>query len=188
MSKSIILLIILLTLLLSSCGSDEGSDSVTGCTDPMALNFDSNAIENGTCMYSSDPYTGVYTFSVSNCNREPEIFGPVVFRIEMNDEDPNNIDLLMSGLTGAPVRFTGIISGNQVSFNSEFELFSSVLTQGLNYQDFLYAFVRLNLRGLLTRDEDILMGNLSLETTDIAELTFGDRIFQVSCDFTFNKS
>ena len=188
MSKSITLLIILFTLLLSSCGSDEGSGSVTGCTDPMALNFDSNALENGTCMYSSDPYTGLYTFSVNNCNREPEIFDPVVFRIEMNDEDPNDIDLLMSGLTGAPVRFTGTVSGNQVSFNSEFELFSSVLTQGLNYQDELFAFVRFNLRGLLNLNDEMLTGNLSLETTNIAELSFGDRIFQVDCDFSFNKS
>ena len=47
------LIYLLLTLFIVGCSSDDGNQAILGCTDPQAVNYDTNATEDdGTCQFS----------------------------------------------------------------------------------------------------------------------------------------
>ncbi len=92
----------------------------SGCTDPMAINYDLNAQENdGSCLY---PETNVSTEILNNLPDElPECSGMVGFGnywITINDSGGGNDLLLLNRITGDYIRKVEILGATNMDWES----------------------------------------------------------------------
>lgn len=116
--KSIINLRFLLALLVAvtvfaSCSDDE-PDTVRGCTDSTAENYNPDAVESdGSCIYSRDKFIGKYFGSIIFDNLNDLNQEDVEFTITPDLED--DAVLVTITIQGANLALPGIVDGNDVN-------------------------------------------------------------------------
>jgi len=112
-------LIILLTIVLTIFNSCSDKDIVPGCTDPDALNYNSEAAtDDGTCQYERDKFLGNYS-GTKVCNPD-EAWGGSDIQFVIR-EDINNADNVTVSFSLLPrLAWTASVYGNTLSFIGSF--------------------------------------------------------------------
>lgn len=78
-----------ISLIISSCKKEE--DSVLGCTNSNAMNYNSEATSNdGSCLFAYDIAQGVWNLA-PNCE---EINIPLIGSISLNEQMPETVNVL----------------------------------------------------------------------------------------------
>ncbi len=174
--------VITIVLLICSCSSDE---DITGCTDPLGLNYNSEATVSSGCDYLSDPYLGSYNIAINNCTRDEELFINATALMQADDANPNDILLIMNGISAKPLQFIGEVNDSQISFNGMTNAFGSRAEEGFRYGNQTYLFPSFNLRGNLQGDPSSLTGSLAISAVNADDNNA--QIFSTNCDFTLTK-
>lgn len=113
-----VLFVFAATLMFTSCGED----TVTGCTDPAAENYNADAEEDdGNCVYAGDKFIGSYV-GTSMCSGGPIVSGlsndTLMFSVSetVGASNPNEVSIAIP-IQGTPVSFASTVSGDVLSVN-----------------------------------------------------------------------
>ena len=96
-----IILILSAFTIIASCKKD----SVKGCLDNLASNYDSNAVEdNGTCIYERDKFLGNWSGLLTNTNNPgtPDTIFNFPISIVVNSNNKNEVIINDFPVSGAP--------------------------------------------------------------------------------------
>lgn len=103
-----------LLAIFASCGSD-----VTGCTDPMAINYNPDAdASDGSCTYERDQFLGIYDV------QEECLSFMAGYELTVSASDSEVDQVLLTNIYDTSV-ITGTVDGDDISFDAS--------ADGLNY-------------------------------------------------------
>ena len=102
------LIYLLLTVFIVGCSSDDGNQAILGCTDPQAVNYDTNATEDdGTCQFSIIGDWTVTNYTLSDGTNILEPYDYIDYRLY---SDNSYIQYVGVSETGDKLIFTGTYS------------------------------------------------------------------------------
>jgi len=143
-------------MLLNSCGDDD----ITGCTNPMAENFNSEATISGDCVFARDKFLGTYMGSLTCPGQLTSLTNDsITFSvIEGLDPDITGDIILEIVVDGTPLPIAGQVDGNVLSLMQNLRNVSVPTPIGDVMGD-----VDAVGTAMVSADEMTLNGNLSLD-------------------------
>lgn len=166
------------SLAFSSC-----SDPVKGCTDPLAESYNANADEADAslCVYSRDKFIGSYTGSLVCPGTLNGLINQPTYEYSIAEKaggDVNAVDINAT-VSGAPVKFSGTVSGTKLTVNQLLPNLPFTVGPGTT------ATVNITVTGEVNiANEKTLSGNLTLA---IALAANGAPLGSDTCPITGTK-
>lgn len=175
-----------LLLLTFACEKEEMK---SGCTDPDAINFSSEAtVDDGSCMLLRDQYVGTFNIMTSNCSKT-DFWENISIDIEAHPDNSTGVLLKINGFTPKliPIELFAEVNENEIILSDDNTYFfggSNGVTFLNIYDNTEYVGVTFSMGGKLERSGDQLSGRLSFTAVNFQ----GKKMVSTVCDYAWSPA